>query len=74
MIAEDTTLLEGAVGFQVVGSKCKKVAFRNKEVYQLFKKAKEKYYRSDAVKMGVLTPVRDVCALGRIVWCTTQDK
>ena len=52
MIAEDTTLLEGTVGSQVVESKHKEIISRDKEVYQLFKKAKEKYYRSNTVKIG----------------------
>ena len=63
MIVEDATLLEGAERSQVVGSKCKEVVSGDKERHQLPKKAKEKYYRDDTVKMGDANPCeRYVCA------------
>jgi len=62
--------LEGTERSQVAGSKCKKVTFGNKEGQWLSKKAREKqlekYCRGATVKIGMLTLVRDVCALGRI--------
>jgi len=61
-----------------MGSKHKKVATRNKEGQQPSKKARrkqpEKYHRDAAVKIGMLTPVRGVCVLGRIAWYTTQGE
>ena len=51
-------------------SKCKEIAAGDEERQWPSKKAREKqpgkYHRSAAVKMRVLTPVRDVCVLGRI--------
>ena len=66
MIVEDATLLEGAERSQVIGSKCKEVASGDKERHQLPKKAKEKYYRDDTVKMESANPCE------RYV-CTRQD-
>ena len=78
MLEEEATLLEGAEGSQVTGSKCKEVTTGNEERQRPSKKAREKqpgkYRRGAAVKMGVLTPARDVCVLGRIVWCTPQGE
>ena len=55
MLEEEATLLEGAEGSQVTGSKCKEIAARDEEEQQLFKKAKGKqqvkYYGGAAVKM-----------------------
>jgi len=42
VLEEEATLLEGAEGFQVMGSKHKEVATRDEEVQQLFKKARGK--------------------------------
>ena len=67
-------VIEGAEGSQVAGSKRKEVAAGDGEEQWPSKKARGKqlgkYHRGAAVKMGVLTPVRGVCALGRIAWCT----
>ena len=56
MLEEEATLLEGAEGSQVMGSKCKEVATGNEEMQQPSKKAKgkqlEKYHGGAAVKMG----------------------
>jgi len=64
MLEEEATLLEGAKGSQVTGSKCKKVTTRDEKRQQPSKKARgkqpEKYCRGAAVKMGVLTPMRGV--------------
>jgi len=67
VLEEEATLLEGAEGSQVVGSKCKKVAARDKEVQQPSKKAigKQlgKYCGGAVVKMGGSNPCeRCVCA------------
>ena len=67
MLEEEVTLLEGAEGSQIAGSKHKKVAARDKEVQWPSKKAKEKqlgkYRRGAAVKMGGSNPCeRCVCA------------
>jgi len=67
VIVEDATLLESAERSQVIESKCKKVISVGKKRHWPLKKAKKKYYRDNAVKMGVLTPMRDVYILGRIV-------
>ena len=54
MLEEEATLLEGAEGSQVTGSKCKEIAGR--EGQWLSKKAKEKqqgkYHGGATVKMG----------------------
>ena len=42
VLEEEATLLEGAEGSQVAGSKCKEIAARDKEEQQPFKKAKGK--------------------------------
>ena len=60
MLEEEATLLEGAEGSQVVGSKHKEVATRDEEVQRPSKKARgkqpEKYCRDAAVKMGSANP------------------
>ena len=64
MLEEEATLLEGAEESQVVGSKYKEVATRDKKGQWPSKKARGKqpgkYRGGAAVKMGVLTPVRGV--------------
>jgi len=64
VLEKEAILLERAEGSQVMGSKCKEVAARDEEGQQPSKKVRgkqlEKYYGGAAVKMGVLTPVRDV--------------
>ena len=78
MLEEEATLLEGAEGFQVAGSKRKEIATGGEEEQWLSKKAREKqpgkYRGGAAVKMGALPPARDVCVLGRIAWCTPQGE
>ena len=58
MLEEEATLLEEAEGSQIVG------ATRDEEGQRPFKKARrkqlEKYCRSAAVKIGVLTYVRGI--------------
>ena len=67
VLEEEAALLEGAEGFQVTGSKHKKVATGNKEGQQPSKKARGKQpgkYREGAtVKIGGANPCkRCVCA------------
>ena len=67
MLEEEATLLEGAEGSQVTGSKRKEVAAGDEEVQQPSKKARGKqpgkYCRGAAVKMGGSNPCeRCVCA------------
>ena len=56
VLEEEATLLEGAEGSQVVGSKCKEVAAGDEEEQQPPKKAREKqlekYRGGAAVKIG----------------------
>jgi len=56
ILEEEAALLESTKRSQVMESKCKEVASKNKERQWLFKKAKrkqlEKYYRGTTVKMG----------------------
>jgi len=52
MLEEEATLLEGAEGSQVAGSKRKEVTTGDEERQQPFKKARGKYRRGAAVKMG----------------------
>ena len=60
MLEEEATLLEGAEGSQVMGSKCKEVAARDKEVQRPSKKARGKqpgkYRKGAAMKMGGANP------------------
>jgi len=60
VLEEEATLLEGAEGFQTVGSKCKEVATGDEEEQRLSKKAKGKqpgkYSGSATVKMGGSNP------------------
>jgi len=78
VLEEEATLLEKAEGSQVAESKCKEVTAGDEEKQWPSKKARGKqpgkYYRGATVKMGVLTPVRDVCVLGRIAWYTSQGE
>ena len=62
MLEEEATLLEGAEESQVVGSKCKEVAAGNEEEQWPSKKARGKYHRDAAVKIGGSNPCkRCVC-------------
>jgi len=60
MLEKEATLLEGAKGFQVTGSKYKKITAGDEERQRSSKKAKErqqgKYYRGTTVKMGGTNP------------------
>ena len=63
MLEEEATLLEGAEGFQVMGSKCKEVAAGDEEEQRPSKKARGKYCGGATVKMGGSNPCkRCVCA------------
>ena len=63
MLKKEATLLEGAEGSQVAGSKCKEIAAEDEEGQWPFKKAREKYHRGATVKMGGSNPYeRCVCA------------
>jgi len=78
VLEEEAGLLEGAEGSQVAGSKRKEVTIGDEEEQRSSKKARGKqpgkYRGGAAVKMGVLTPARGVCALGRTAWCTSQGE
>jgi len=67
VLEEEATLLEGAEGSQVAGSKCKEVTAGDEEGQQPSKKVRgkqlEKYCGGAAVKMGGAIPYeRCVCA------------
>jgi len=63
VLKKEATLLEGAEGSQVAGSKCKEVAAGDEEEQQPSKKARGKYCGGAAVKMGGSNPCeRCVCA------------
>ena len=70
MLEEEATLLEGAERSQIMGSKQKEVATRDKEGQQPSKKARRKqpgkYHGGATVKMGGSNPCE------RCV-CTRQD-
>ena len=72
MLEEEATLLEGAKGSQVAGFKRKGVATGDEEEQQPSKKTRGK--QPGKYRGGVLTPVRGVCAPGRIAWCTPQGE
>ena len=63
VLEEEATLLEGAEGSQVMGSKHKEIATGDKEEQWPSKKARGKYCRGAAVKMVGANPCeRCVCA------------
>ena len=67
VLEEEASLLEGAEGSQVAGSKCKEVTTGDEEEQRLSKKAREKqpgkYCGGTTVKMGGSNPCgRYVCA------------
>ena len=66
VLEKEVALLERAEGFQVTGSKCKEVATRDEERQRPSKKARGRYCRGAAVKMGGSNPCE------RCV-CTGQD-
>jgi len=78
VLEEEAALLQRAEGSQATRSKHKEVTAEDEEGQWPSKKAREKqpgkYRGGAAVKMGVLLPVRGVCALGRIAWCTPQGE
>jgi len=69
VLEEEAALLEGAEGSQVVGSKHKEVAARDKEVQWPSKKAREKqlgkYRGGAAVKMGGANPCERCVSAGQ---------
>jgi len=69
MLKEDTTLLEGAEGSQVIGSKHKEASPGDDTDRQPSKQAKGKQpvrYQGDMeIKLEGLIPVKDMCMLGR---------
>ena len=66
VLEKEVALLERAEGFQVTGSKCKEVATRDEARQRPSKKARGRYCRGAAVKMGGSNPCE------RCV-CTGQD-
>ena len=74
VLEKEATLLKGAEGSQIMGSKHKEVATGGEEKQRPSKKARGKYHGGAAVKMGVLPPVRGVCAPGRTAWYTPQGE
>jgi len=69
VLEKEATLLEGAEGSQVAGSKRKEVATRDEEVQRPFKKARrkqpEKYCGGAAVKMGGANPCKRYMSAGQ---------
>jgi len=63
---EDAILLEGTKGSQVAGSKHKEVISGSEKKHWPPKKAKEKYYGDDTVKIEDANPVRGMCMPCRI--------
>jgi len=66
VLKEEAALLERAEEFQIMGSKCKKIAARDKEGQQPSKKARGKYCGSATVKIGGAN-LYEKCV------CTRQD-
>ena len=56
VLEEEAALLKGAERSQITGSKCKEITTRDKEGQQPSKKARRKYYRGAAVKIGDSNP------------------
>ena len=79
VLEEEATLLEGAEGSQVAGSKRKEVAAGGVEEHRPSKKARgkqlRKYCGGATVKMGGSNPCkRCVCAPGSPAWYTSQGE
>ena len=78
VLEEEAALLQRAEGSQATRSKRKEVTAEDEEGQWPSKKAREKqpgkYHGGATVKMGVLLPVRGVCAPGRIAWYTPQGE
>ena len=60
VLEEDTILLKGTEGFQIMGSKCKETLLENNTDCQPFKKAKEKqlarYQEDIRIQLGGANP------------------
>jgi len=65
VLEEEATLLEGAEGFQVMESKHKEIAARDKEEQRPSKKARGKYHRDTAVKMEGANPYKRCVSTGQ---------
>ena len=65
VLEKEVTLLEGAEESQITGSKCKKVAARDKEGKWLSKKAREKYHGGAIVKMEGANPCEKYVSAGQ---------
>jgi len=69
VLEEKTILLEGAEGFQITGSKYKKIATRNEEGQWPSKKARVKqsgkYHGGAAVKIGGANPCERCVSTGK---------
>jgi len=69
MLEKEATLLEEVEGSQIVGSKCKEIATRDKERQQPSKKAKGKqqgkYCRGATIKMGGANPCERCVSAGQ---------
>jgi len=69
VLEEEATLLEGAEGSQVAGSKCKEVTTRDEKMQWSSKKAREKqpgkYHGGAAVKMGGANPCKRCVSTGQ---------
>jgi len=69
VLEEEATLLEGAEGSQVMGSKRKEIAAGDKEMQRPSKKARGKqpgkYHRGAAVKMGGANPCERCVSAGQ---------
>jgi len=69
MLEEEATLLEGAKGFQIIGSKYKEITARDENRQWPSKKAREKqlekYYGGAAVKMEGANPYERYVSAGQ---------
>jgi len=69
VLEEEATLLEGAEGSQVAGSKCKEVTTRDEKMQRSSKKTRKKqpgkYHGGAAVKMGGANPCERCVSTGQ---------
>ena len=65
VLEKEAALLEGAKGSQIAESKCKEIAAGGEEEQRPSKKARGKYHRGAAVKMGGATPCERCVSAGQ---------
>ena len=74
ILEEEAALLERAEGSQVVGPSVRRSLLETRRGNGPLRRLGGSTAEVLQSRWGALTPVRSVCALGRIAWCTSQGK